>query len=210
MTLSMADPGTQPAPQPKPGPAPKPKPRERVLDAAARLFLRDGIHAVGVDRLADEAGVSKRSIYQHFESKDAIVAQMLREYGPRVVASYFDTTDALAPRERVLYVYDALHTAAEAGDFFGCPFVNVATELRDRKHPAALVAQHFKLELTDFFERQAVAAGAASPHVLAVQLTMLFDGASASAAMCGGTPLAAKLAAGQLFDAAVAAGHIDS
>ena len=185
----------------------RPKPRERVLEAAARLFLRDGVNAVGVDRLADEAAVSKRSIYQHFESKDAIVAEMLRVSGPQVVASYFDTSDGRSPRERVLHVFEALHEAAASADFFGCPFVNVATELRDREHPAALVAQHFKRELTAFFERQAVAAGAATPHLLAVQLTLLFDGASASAAMRGGTPLAAGLAAAQLFDAAVSAGE---
>lgn len=186
----------------------RPRPRERVLDAAARLFIREGVNAVGVDRLAQEAQVSKRSIYQHFASKDAIVADMLREYGPRVVAGYFCAEDdGRSPRERVLHVYDALHRAAEAGDFFGCPFVNVATELRDRDHPAAVVAQHFKGELTAYFQRQAEAAGARSPHVLAVQLTLLFDGASASAAMCGGTPLAARLAAEQLWDAAVSAGR---
>lgn len=183
----------------------KPKPRERVLGAAARLFVRDGIHAVGVDRLALEANVSKRSIYQHFENKDAIVADMLREYGPRVSATYVEAGEGLPPKERVLRVYETLHEAAQADDFFGCPFVNVATELRDREHPAALVAQQFKLELTDFFERQAEAAGAASPHVLAVQLTLLFDGASASAAMCGGTPRAAALAAETLWDAAIPA-----
>lgn len=187
--------------------APRPKPRDRVLDAAARLFIREGVHAVGVDRLAQEAQVSKRSIYQHFESKDAIVADMLTEYGPRVVAGYFSQgDDGRTPRERALHVYDALHRAAEAGDYFGCPFVNVATELRDREHPAALVAQHFKGELTAYFQRQAEAASAASPHVLAVQLTLLFDGASASAALCGGTPLAARLAAETLWDAAVSAG----
>jgi hypothetical protein len=65
------------------------------------------------------------------------------------------------------------------------------------------VALHFKRELTAYFERQAEAAGAASPHVLAVQLTLLFDGASASAALCGGTPLAARLAAEHLWDAAI-------
>jgi AcrR family transcriptional regulator len=186
--------------------ATRPKPRERVLEAAARLFIREGVHAVGVDRLAQEAQVSKRSIYQHFESKDAIVADMLQEYGPRVVADFFDQRDdGRTPRERALHVYDVLHRAAAAGDYFGCPFVNVATELRDREHPAAQVAQRFKGELTDYFQRQAEAAGAASPEVLAVQLTLLFDGASASAALCGGTPLAARLAAETLWDAAVSA-----
>lgn len=182
--------------------APKPKPRERVLGAAARLFLSEGIHAVGVDKLAEEAGVSKRSIYQHFDSKDAIVAEMLSEYGPRVVGSYFDAPDAVSPRERVLHVFDTLHSDSASGESFGCPFVNVATELRDREHPAARVAKHFKDELTTFFEAQAVAAGASEPELLAVQLTLLFDGAAASAAMRGSTPLAAKLAAAQLFDAA--------
>ena len=187
-------------------PAARPKPRERVLAAAARLFIREGVNAVGVDRIAQEAQVSKRSIYQHFEGKDAIVAEMLRSYGPRVVAGYFaPEDDGTAPRERVLHVYDALHAAAEASDFYGCPFVNVATELRDREHPAARVARHFKDELTAYIERQAERAGASTPHLLAVQLTLLFDGAAASAAMCGGTPLAARLAAEALWDAAVAA-----
>ena len=184
-------------------PAPRPKPRERVLAAAARLFIGEGVGAVGVDRIAQEAAVSKRSIYQHFDGKDTIVAEMLQEYGPRVVAGYFTEDDTRSPRERVLHVYDALHEAARASDFYGCPFVNVATELRDREHPAAQVARHFKGRLTDFFQRQAEAAGAADPHLLAVQLTLLFDGASASAALCGGTPLAARRAAEQLFDAAV-------
>lgn len=184
----------------------RPKPRERVLAAAARLFIGEGVNAVGVDRIAQEAAVSKRSIYQHFDGKDAIVAEMLREYGPRVVAGYFTESDDLSPRERVLHVYDALHAAAEASDFFGCPFVNVATELRNREHPAALVAQHFKGELTAFFERQAIAAGVAEAHLLALQLTLLFDGASASAALCGGTPIAARRAAEQLFDAATTGG----
>src|SRR6478735_9442822 len=145
---------------------PKPKPRDRVLAAAARLFVQEGVHAVGVDRLAQEAEVSKRSIYQHFDGKDAIVADMLTEYGPRVVAGYFTEEDDLSPRERVLHVFDALHDAAGQGDFFGCPFVNVATELRDREHPAAVVAQRFKGELTAYFERQARAAGARDPEVL--------------------------------------------
>lgn len=174
-----------------------------MLDAAARLFVREGVNAVGVDRLAQEAGVSKRSIYQHFDGKDAIVATMLQEYGPEVVAGYFARDDEGTPRERTLHVFEALHEAAQVSDFYGCPFVNVATELRDREHPAAVVARHYKDRLTEYFERQAAAAGAADPHLLAVQLTLLFDGASASAAMRGGTPDAALDAAAQLFDAAV-------
>lgn len=188
-----------------PAPRSRPAPRDRILAAAALLFVREGVNAVGVDRLAQEAEVSKRSIYQHFDGKDAIVADMLEEYGPQVVAGYFAADEEGTARERTLHVFEALHRAAEVADFYGCPFINVATELRDRDHPAAVVARHFKRELTAYFERQAVAAGAAEPHLLAVQLTLLFDGASASAALNGGTPDAALAAAVQLFDAATAA-----
>jgi AcrR family transcriptional regulator len=181
------------------------KPRQRLLDAASHLFTTEGVHAVGVDRLSREADVSKRSLYQHFDGKDAIVAEMLREYGPRVNAAYLTgDDDPRTPRELVLHVFDVLHRYGESASFFGCPFVNVATELRDREHPASVVARHYKTELTAYFARQARSAGVADPDTLAVQLTLLFDGAAAYAAVRGGTPDAARRAAETLFDAALA------
>src|SRR3954453_16126736 len=89
--------------------------RDRLVSAAERLFYAEGIHAVGVDRLCAEAEVSKRSLYQHFSGKDAVVTAMLQaradEFGSQL------TQESRSPRERVLEVFDELNQGAEAPDF---------------------------------------------------------------------------------------------
>ncbi|UXI81004.1 TetR/AcrR family transcriptional regulator, partial [Streptomyces vinaceusdrappus] len=49
----------------------------RVLEAAERLFYEHGIHAVGVDLIAAEAGVTKKTLYDRFGSKEQIVVEYL-------------------------------------------------------------------------------------------------------------------------------------
>ncbi|MDR6971669.1 TetR/AcrR family transcriptional regulator [Leifsonia shinshuensis] len=178
-------------------------PRARILAAAAHLFIRYGVGAVGVDRIAQEARVSKRSLYQHFQTKDALVADTLNEVGSNVFAQFFHPDGARTPRQRILDVFDALSEVADNDEYFGCPFVNIATEVRSREHPAALVARHYKDLYTAYFEREATAAGADHPHELAEQLTLMFDGAAAHAALYSGFPESARSAVAHLLDTAI-------
>src|SRR5438067_11568954 len=144
----------------------KVKPRQRLLATASQLFYRDGIHAVSLDRLCAEAGVSKRSLYQYFANKDVLVTEMLASLGEPLLAAYLppdDPDDERPPRERILAVFDQLQQLAESAEFCGCPFANTALKLKDRTHPAARVATQYKLALTAFFERQATLAGARAP-----------------------------------------------
>ena len=131
----------------------KPKPRERLLAAAQQLFYTEGVH-IGVDRLCEVAQVSKRSMYQHFGSKDEVLVEMLKLRASHVMDG-LDTAPDAPPRERILAVFDALHAQALTPEFHGCPFVNVATELKDHQHPASVAALGYKLELNAFFEEQA-------------------------------------------------------
>jgi AcrR family transcriptional regulator len=170
----------------------KPKPRERILAAAETLFYDEGLH-VGVDRLCEVAQVSKRSMYQHFGSKDDVVVEMLNMRAASVMAG-LDTAPQAAPRERILALFDSLHAQAETPEFHGCPFVNTATELKDRQHPASIAALGYKLELNAFFEEQARLGGATDPETLGVQLTMIFDGAGAYSVVRGGSSPAARSA----------------
>ena len=98
---------------------------ERIIQAADRLFYRRGIRAVGVDMVAAEAGISKRSLYDTFPSKDALVAAYLRHRIQPPPAS----TDP--PAEQVLAIFDHLHARFVNGTFRGCPFVNAVTELAE-------------------------------------------------------------------------------
>lgn len=162
----------------------KPSPRDRLLRAAADLFYREGVASVGVERLCQTAGVSKRSMYQLFETKDDVVAESLRQFGPHNVAGYFpDEAADLTPRQRVLYVFERLEEQAGLPDFHGCPFVNTAIEMKNPRHPASVVASDFKQQLTAYFERQVTLGGARDPQTLAVQLTVVFDGSAVRSVM---------------------------
>jgi AcrR family transcriptional regulator len=156
-------------------------PRERLLDAAGELFYRDGVN-IGVDALCKAAGVSKKSMYQLFRSKDELIAESLASVGPSYQQALEPgIDDGSSPRERILTIFRKQDGLTAGDSFFGCPFVSTAFELKNPEHPGSVVARHFKQRLTDFFLGELLAAGVEDPDGLAVQLTMVFDGASARA-----------------------------
>jgi AcrR family transcriptional regulator len=184
-------------------------PRERLLRAAAGLFYAEGVAATGVDRVCKVAGVSKRSMYQLFATKDDLVAESLRRWGPAATADWFPADpEALSPRAAVLVVFERLGTASGTAEFHGCPYVTTASELRDPSHPAAAVAREHKARLAAYFTAQARRGGAPDPEVLGDQLTVVFDGVSSRAVVRGeGTGDLGAATASVLLDAAgIAAG----
>ena len=180
-----------------------PTPRQRLLDTAAGLFYARGINAVGVDLISKEAGVSKRTLYQNFGSKDQLVAESLDAHGMAILGQYLPADgDAAPPRQQILAVFGALGRWAASDAFRGCPFVNTATELADPGHPARRVARDYKLRLRDYFAGQAEQGHADDPQRLADQLVIIFDGAIVQAAMGTGRRADAALtAASALLDA---------
>jgi AcrR family transcriptional regulator len=119
--------------------------QERILGAADRLFYRQGIRAVGVDAIAGEAGVSKRTLYSYYRTKDELVAAYLTGRFKLIPPS-----DAPA-REQILGYFDRLERLFSAGDFRGCPYVNAVTELGDRKHAATEIAVRFKEQRLEWY-----------------------------------------------------------
>jgi AcrR family transcriptional regulator len=173
--------------------------RDRLVAAAERLFYAEGIHAVGVDRLCAEAEVSKRSLYQHFVGKDEVVTAMLQAQAAKSAALF--APDDRSPRERILAVFDALDQEADSPDFRGCPFLGAATELKDLDHPAVRVAREQKVALTEYFAEAVRAGGGNDPDLLALQLTLIFDGASAYSVVRGGSTPATRRAVETLLSA---------
>ncbi|MGQ4366010.1 TetR/AcrR family transcriptional regulator [Streptomyces sp. SAS_272] len=166
----------------------KSSPRERLLEAAATLTYRDGV-GIGVDALCKAAGVSKRSMYQLFESKDELLAASLEERASAYVATLLPATDdSRSPRERIMHVFEQLESQAGASDFQGCRYLAVQIELKDQTHPASQVAHQIKGNLTGFFRAEAEQGGASDPDLLARQLILVFDGASARAGIRADTP----------------------
>src|ERR1700733_9301192 len=97
--------------------------RERILETSVRLFYRQGIRAVGVDTVAAEIGISKRTLYNYFPTKDElIVAYLSRRLRPPAKS---DTP----PVEQILGDFDRLERSFASSGFRGCPFVNAVAEL---------------------------------------------------------------------------------
>jgi AcrR family transcriptional regulator len=160
--------------------------RDRLLQAASELFYREGTVAVGVDRICQQAQVSKRSMYQLFATKDELAAAALRASGEHLLPQYLPgENDPRSPREQIIAVFEWLDAASATEEYAGCPFVNTATELKDRDHPASVVARDYKDQLTGFFERRAREAGAREPELLAQQLTIVFDGCGSRVVVTG-------------------------
>jgi AcrR family transcriptional regulator len=159
--------------------------RERLLDAASRLIYREGVH-VGIATICGEARISKRSLYQEFATKDELVAAAIERSGPSFHSLILPSDNVEgSPRKLILHVFERLEELALSEAFRGCPFVDVAVEVRDAGHPATVAARRFKYEMTSFFEKQAARLGVSDPGLLARQLTMTFDGASTQFALYG-------------------------
>ncbi|MEU7159874.1 TetR/AcrR family transcriptional regulator [Streptomyces chrestomyceticus] len=111
---------------------------QRVLEAAARLFYERGVHAVGVDLIAAEAGVTKKTLYDRFGSKEQIVVEYLADRDERWRAFLAQCLDAArpTPTARVLAVFDASRAWSAENSSKGCGMVNAHAEISDPSHPA--------------------------------------------------------------------------
>ena len=179
--------------------------RERVVREAGRLFYREGVGATGVNRVATELGVSKRTLYELFESKEELYATALDAFDAR---AFTGPAEALSddPEEQLLGLFSVLATSMAEPGFRGCPYLNAAHELADPEDPARAVAARRKAELRAWIERKARAARLRRPKALAEQLAIVFDGALAHATVATVSPRAPALMARTLVDAARPAG----
>jgi AcrR family transcriptional regulator len=156
----------------------------RILDVASELFYWRGIHAVGVDTIAAESGVTKRTLYDRFGSKDGLLLAYLRTRDERWRALVRTHVDAATGPDRVLAPFDALAEWLAAGGR-GCCFVNAAAELPDPEHPARQPIRESKQWLRELFRALLAAEGAADPGLLARQLLTLHEGALVVASLTG-------------------------
>jgi AcrR family transcriptional regulator len=167
--------------------------RERILATACRLFYEEGIQAVGIQRIIDEAGIAKASLYAHFKSKDDLVAAYLDEKGKavRAAASAFLDNPRLGPKAKILKLFDLIVHAAEEPSFRGCAFQNASAEVADRTHPIRVAAGEQRAWLHGVFTALAREIGGAGADRIAGTLMVLYDGAAATSQI-DGDPAAAR------------------
>src|SRR5712664_4713432 len=103
--------------------------QERILDTAGRLFYGQGIRAVGVDTIAAEIGISKRTLYNYFPSKDELIVAYLSRHFIQVKPSDRSLL------EQILRYFDWLERWFASDTFRRCSFLDAIVELRACAHP---------------------------------------------------------------------------
>jgi AcrR family transcriptional regulator len=147
--------------------------KERILATADRLFYLEGIRAIGVDTIAAEIGISKRTLYNHFPSKDALIAAYLER---RFVSA---RPSDKSPAEQILATFDSLERRFSSKDFRGCPFVNAVAELGSKDRAVKKIAIAFKESRRQWFRARLEELGVAEADALATQIQLLVDGSIA-------------------------------
>ncbi|MGJ5178656.1 TetR/AcrR family transcriptional regulator [Bradyrhizobium oligotrophicum] len=156
--------------------------RGRIVAAASKLFYADGIRAVSVDAVAEKAGVTKKTLYYHFRSKDDLVAAYLSARDQPNLALFqrwFDETEGALP-DRIAAIFRHLAKAARHPKWRGCGFLRTTAELANLPgHPAIRIGAAHKKKFEAWLQATIEAAGIAGSSELARQMLLLFDGSFA-------------------------------
>lgn len=159
----------------------------RVLDAASHLFYERGIHAVGVDTIAETAGVTKKTLYDRFGSKETLVVAYLQHRDAR----WRDHVAANLARvpvpgvERILTIFDAAESWSDDNSSKGCSAINARAEIGDGHdgHPVFPEVARQKVWLLDVFEDLCQEAGVPDARAMAEALMLLYEGAIVTVGM---------------------------
>ncbi|MCP4558972.1 MAG: TetR/AcrR family transcriptional regulator [Bosea sp.] len=154
--------------------------RKRIIEAASKLFYGEGIRAVSVDAVAEKAGVTKRTLYYHFESKDELVAAYLEardQPNLKLMAGWFDKAEGGLP-QKIEAIFQNLARSARHPRWKGCGFLRTAAELANLPgHPAIRIGARHKAGFERWLAGACAEHGAAAPEELARQVVLLMDGA---------------------------------
>src|SRR6266571_1035023 len=156
-------------------------PRRRLLAAAGKLFYEEGVHVVGIDRLIEEAGVAKASLYTHFGNKDGLIRAYLQEHldaRRKHVAQLLARYDS--PGKRLLGMFDDAKAALDGTAFRGCTFVNASAEAGHDECIGPLT-EEYRTWLRSLFTDLAKASGARNPKGLGRQLALPTAGPAVAA-----------------------------
>lgn len=152
--------------------------RTRLIDTATRLFYEEGIHAVGVDRIIDEAEVTRATLYKQFGGKENLVLAYLRNED-EMLRAMFDQAgaDVTEPAALVDAVIDGIAADIRHRHTRGCPFINAAAEYPDAGGPVRTLIDEHREWFRSTLEEVAAGAGLDHPSDVAGSLVLLRDAA---------------------------------
>jgi AcrR family transcriptional regulator len=175
----------------------KPRVRDRILETAGELFYARGIHCVGVDSIASEAGTNKMSLYRNFPSKEELVAEYLREQEREYWAVWDATIEPFEgdPRRQLEALFDGFLARAKSKQDDvedckvrrGCALGNAAVEIPQEDENLRSIVLAYKSELRRRLRKLSKEAGASEPDTLGDALMLLLEGGCYTLSTFAGT-----------------------
>lgn len=161
--------------------------REKILNAAEELFEANGFHATGIDAISTHAGVTKRTLYKHFSSKEGLIKAVLRRHQNKMMELMRNQVAKIesGSSKGLLSCFDFYQKWFSKPNFSGCIFIKTLNEFQQCSGQLFNIATQAKSELRNYLSEIAGKAGAKNPKLLAVQLQLIFEG-SIIVAQCGG------------------------
>lgn len=156
-----------------------PSTRDRILSAANKLFYDEGIRATSVDGIAEKAGITKKTLYYHFPSKDNLVEGYLESRDQpnlELFAQWFDACDG-SVADKVAAIFTAVGKGARHPKWKGCGFQRTVAELANMPgHPAVQVGARHKKKFEAWLTVKFTEAGLENPAELARHIVVLMEG----------------------------------
>jgi len=181
--------------------------REELIKTALMLFAKKGIHATGIDMIVERSGVTKKTLYAHFRSKEELVLAVLRQYDGMARNEFMRRVESggKAPKARLLAIFDFAERWFQQSNFYGCLFINTIGEYSDKDTPIRQICKEYKKLLKFYIYSLCEQAGAKDPQALAEELALLLEGATVTAQVSQSPKTAqlAKRAAQTLIDKAI-------
>ena len=167
--------------------------RDELVKNALKAFYAGGFHAIGMDRLAKETGVSKTAIYKHFRRKEDLILATLRLRDEQFRNWLVRRVEALAddPRDQLLAIFTALGEWFKEPEFKSCMFIKASSEYQDRDDPIHQTSAEHKTLLLKYFTQLAREAALENADEIARQLLILKEGAIVLAHLHGSRSVAA-------------------
>jgi AcrR family transcriptional regulator len=181
--------------------------RSHILNVASELFATRGINATGVDTIVSSAGIAKMTLYKYFKSKEQLIVEYLQQHDARLRQGLFDRIgDAKPGATQLRELVNAVMEWISDPEFKGFAFINASIEFPQSESTVHQVSVEFAQALRSTIAASAKQSGVKKPEILALQLSLLIEGAAMAEQMQRGSGAIqhAREAADTLIKAALA------
>jgi len=154
--------------------------RDEMIKYAYDLFYKNGFHATGVDTIIEGTGISKRTLYKHFTSKEGLIIASIDYYHQtmyKAILDYLEKSTLKSPVDRALRIFDFLSKQVDAGNLDGCFAMNAKTEYAHKAKEIETACDAYVAALQQLIELYLKEGNITNSKSLAMQVIMLFEGA---------------------------------